>query len=55
MAQIPYIAIDEYVNNLSIDDEKHFHGTGSLVVPFTMIDISNEQHFSWLAENEHAH
>ena len=54
MAQIPYIAIDEYVNNLSIDDEKHFHGTGSLVVPFTMIDISNEQHFSWLAENEHA-
>lgn len=54
MSQIPYVAIDEYVNNLTIDDDKHFRGTGSLIVPFTMIDISNEQHFSWLNNTEHA-
>ena len=54
MSEIPYIAIDEPVNDLKASDDGVFTGTGSLVVPFTMIDISNEQRFSYLKPNEHA-
>ena len=54
MSEIPYIAIDEHISDLKITDDNHFTGTGQLVVPFTMIDISNEQHFSSLPANGHA-
>ena len=54
MSEIPYMAIDELVGDLRISQDDHFHGTGQLVVPFTMLDISGEQHYSWLGENGHA-
>lgn len=54
MAEIPYIAVDDLIEDLSVSSDAVFTGTGSLVVPFTMLDISNETHFSHLAENEHA-
>ena len=54
MAEIPYIAIDDYVDDLAVTSDGVFTGTGSLVVPFTMLDISNETHFSQLEPSEHA-
>ena len=54
MSEIPYIAIDDYVSDLKSSDDAVFTGTGALVVPFTMIDISSEAHFSHLKPNEHA-
>lgn len=54
MSEIPYIAIDEHVADFAASPDGVFTGTGSLVVPFTMIDISSEGHFSYLKKNEHA-
>lgn len=54
MSEIPYIAIDEHVADFAATPDAVFSGTGSLVVPFTMIDISSEPHFSYLKQNEHA-
>lgn len=54
MSEIPYLAIDDYVSDLQVSADAVFTGTGSLVAPFTMLDISNEQRFSYLKPNEHA-
>lgn len=54
MSEIPYLAIDDQVADLTATTDAVFTGTGSLVVPFTMIDISNEKRFSYLKPNEHA-
>lgn len=54
MSEIPYVAIDDYTPDLAVDSDNHFTGTGALVVPFTMLDISRENHFSYLGNNEHA-
>lgn len=53
MSEIPYIAIDDHVADLGTTPDGVFTGTGSLVVPFTMIDISSEKHFSYLNPYEH--
>lgn len=42
MSEIPYVAIDNEVQNLTENDGV-FTGTGELVAPFTCYDISNEQ------------
>lgn len=54
MSEIPYIAIDDHMADFAASPDGVFTGTGSLVVPFTMIDISSESHFSYLKPNEHA-
>lgn len=54
MSEIPYIPVDTYIPDLTCDDNLHYRGTGQLVVPFTMLDISKEQHFSYLKGNQHA-
>lgn len=52
MSQIPYIAIDEKIENLKIDNNV-FSGTGKVVVPFNMIEITGYPKFSDFAEDEH--
>ena len=42
MSEIPYIAIDNEISNLS-ENDGIFTGTGKLVAPFTCYDISNEK------------
>ena len=42
MSEIPYIAIDEKVQDLT-ENNGTFTGTGKLVAPFTCYDISNEK------------
>ena len=54
MSEIPYLAIDDYVADFAATPDGVFSGTGSVVVPFTMIDISGEPHFSYLGPDEHA-
>ena len=53
LSQIPYIAIDEEVPNLIIDDSLGFTGTGKVVAPFNMIEITGEQRFSSFNPNQH--
>ena len=45
MSEIPYIAIDDEVRDLTENDVV-FTGTGELVAPFTCYDISNEKSVS---------
>lgn len=52
MSQVPYIAIDEPVNNLQINDMT-FTGTGTVVAPFYMIEITGYSKFSDFADDEH--
>ena len=48
MSEIPYIAIDEKVQDLTENDGT-FTGTGKLVAPFTCYDISNEKSVTSIA------
>ena len=48
MSEIPYIAIDNEISNLSENDGT-FKGTGKLVAPFTCYDISNEKSVTSIA------
>lgn len=51
MSEISYIAID---NPCEIhENEKVFNGTGQIVAPFTMYEITNETKFSDFASDEH--
>ena len=52
MSQIPYIAIDSNIK-LSINDEPTYSGTGQVVTPFNMIEITGYPKFSDFSENEH--
>lgn len=52
MSEIPYIAIDEKVENLTINNDV-FTGTGTVVVPFNMIEITGYPKFSDFSSNEH--
>ena len=52
MSQIPYIAIDSNIQ-LTINDEPTYSGTGQVVTPFNMIEITGYPKFSDFSENEH--
>lgn len=52
MSQVPYIAIDSNIK-LSINDEPTYSGTGQVVTPFNMIEITGYPKFSDFSENEH--
>lgn len=52
MSQVPYIAIDSAIH-LTINDEPTYSGTGQVVTPFNMIEITGYPKFSDFAENEH--
>ena len=51
MSEIPYIAIDSEVSNLTENDGT-FTGTGKLVAPFTCYDISNEKSVTSIASQD---
>ena len=51
LSQVPYIAID---SNIELTESDYtFTGTGTVVVPFDMIEITGYAKFSDFAENEH--
>lgn len=52
MSQIPYIAIDTNIQ-LTINDGPTYSGTGQVVTPFNMIEITGYPKFSDFAKNEH--
>lgn len=52
MSQIPYIAIDTNIQ-LTVNDGSTYSGTGQVVTPFNMIEITGYPKFSDFAENEH--
>lgn len=52
MSQVPYIAIDSNLQ-LTINDGPTYSGTGQVVTPFNMIEITGYPKFSDFAENEH--
>lgn len=52
MSQIPYIAIDTNIQ-LAINDGSTYSGTGQVVTPFNMIEITGYPKFSDFAKNEH--
>lgn len=52
MSEIPYIAIDNKISNLT-ENEGTFTGTGKLVAPFTCYDISNEKSVSSIVSNDY--
>ena len=52
MSQIPYIAIDSNIQ-LTISNDPTYSGTGQVVTPFNMIEITGYPKFSDFAENEH--
>lgn len=52
MSQIPYIAIDSDIQ-LTINDGPTYSGTGQVVTPFNMIEITGYPKFSDFAKNEH--
>lgn len=52
MSQVPYIAIDTNIQ-LTINDEPTYSGSGQVVTPFNMIEITGYPKFSDFAENEH--
>ena len=52
MSQIPYIAIDNNIQ-LTINDGPTYSGTGQVVTPFNMIEITGYPKFSDFAKNEH--
>lgn len=52
MSQVPYIAIDSNIQ-LTINDEPTYSGTGQVVTPFNMIEITGYPKFSDFSENEH--
>lgn len=52
MSQIPYIAIDSDIK-LTINDRPTYSGTGQVVTPFNMIEITGYPKFSDFAKNEH--
>ena len=52
MSQIPYIAIDSNIQ-LTINDGPTYSGTGQVVTPFNMIEITGYPKFSDFAKNEH--
>lgn len=53
MSEIPYLAIQDKIDNFKKTDENTFTGNGKIVAPFTMIDVSNEQQFKSLGYNTH--
>lgn len=52
MSQLPYIAIDSKINNLTIEN-KVFSGTGQVVAPFNMYEVTNDIKFYDFQQNEH--
>lgn len=52
MSQVPYIAIDTNIQ-LTINDGSTYSGTGQVVTPFNMIEITGYPKFSDFTENEH--
>lgn len=52
MSQVPYIAIDTNIQ-LTINDGPTYSGSGQVVTPFNMIEITGYPKFSDFAENEH--
>lgn len=52
MSQIPYIPIDSSIQ-LTINTGSTYSGTGQVVTPFNMIEITGYPKFSDFAENEH--
>ena len=52
MSQIPYIAIDSDIK-LTVNDGPTYSGTGQVVTPFNMIEITGYPKFSDFAKNEH--
>lgn len=52
MSQVPYIAIDTNIQ-LTINDSPTYSGSGQVVTPFNMIEITGYPKFSDFAENEH--
>lgn len=52
MSQIPYIAIDSNIQ-LTVNDGPTYSGTGQVVTPFNMIEITGYPKFSDFAKNEH--
>ena len=52
MSQIPYIAIDSDIQ-LTVNDGPTYSGTGQVVTPFNMIEITGYPKFSDFSENEH--
>lgn len=52
MSEIPYIAIDSEVPNLT-ENDGIFKGTGNIVAPFTCYDISNEKSVSSIVSDDY--
>lgn len=52
MSQIPYIAIDNNIQ-LTINHDPTYSGTGQVVTPFNMIEITGYPKFSDFAKSEH--
>lgn len=52
MSQVPYIAIDSNLQ-LSINKGPTYSGSGQVVTPFNMIEITGYPKFSDFSENEH--
>lgn len=52
MSQVPYLAIDSNIQ-LTINDGPTYSGTGQVVTPFNMIEITGYPKFSDFAKNEH--
>lgn len=52
MSQVPYIAIDSNIQ-LTVNDDPTYSGTGQVVTPFNMIEITGYPKFSDFSENEH--
>ena len=52
MSQVPYIAIDSNIQ-LTINHGPTYSGTGQVVTPFNMIEITGYPKFSDFAKNEH--
>lgn len=53
MSEIPYIAINEKIENFKKSDDNIFSGTGKIIAPFTMVDVSNQQQFKSLGYDIH--
>ena len=52
MSQVPYIAIDSNIQ-LTVNTGPTYSGTGQVVTPFNMIEITGYPKFSDFSENEH--
>lgn len=55
LSEIPYLAINEKLGDFKKSDDNVFSGTGRIVAPFTMVDVSNQQQFKSLGYDYHVY